>query len=89
MNKQEEIRGNLKRIIDKAPVSLTMGRDIADKILSYLDSENVKIQVDREWDIGDIGDINTHGIPCNPHCHNMERKMLKEDGLVAVERLIE
>lgn len=94
-NKQEEIREGMAELLcgygtdvrvayaERKGGSARYTR--TDKILSYLHSRGVVIQVEREWDIGETA---THGIPCNPLCHNMERKLLKDAGYIAVEPLI-
>ena len=68
------------------PVGKRLGDQFANSILIYLHSQGVVLKVEVEWD---IGEVNTDGIPCNPLCHNMERKLLKEAGYTTTAPLIE
>lgn len=99
MNKQEKIREGIgSRIIDIFCEGIAYGVEKRDggkavytpteritEFINFLHDNDVVIKVDREWDIGETDTLN---IPCNPLCHNMERKLLKEAGYVAVEPLI-
>ncbi len=88
MATREEIREGMEQIVSDMVYGVGVhytSKEIVAKLQEYEASQGVAIKVEVEWEIG-ITD--TAGTPCNSLCHNMERKLLKEDGYTLTEPLI-
>jgi len=76
MKELNEAREQLLNILMRPTGTTNVKRDI-DDILS-LKGDGWRLVTVRDWDL-EIGETDTHGIPCNPLCHNMERRLLCGD----------
>lgn len=93
MTKQEEIKGILEAwaddcclFLDRSCNALGSGYCSSSEeaykcLMERLDKTGVVIKV---GEIGNAGETDTHGVPCNSLCHNMERKILRMQGYVLV-----